>query len=184
MLLVLVTLVAVGCSDRPLLGKPWHLMGDYEVFHSYVCTDSDGVECRMVINSIQSLDPWGLDLHANVSMTYCFEWAWDTRDITLDYDVKIKGNWWVNADTINLIPDVNSINIQYIIPDSASCVDQVMARQMRKLYEPSIESQIRQRLSSKNKRDGLMGAMIIRCANDRSLICAKDSSIILLTKEP
>lgn len=145
-----VTLIAVFVIV--LKDKDVALMGNYKSYITDYYCDDDGMTCCVRIVSEQSLSPTGANVQAKVGMTFHFGGGIEFSDMTLRYDVKLRGGWSAANDFVTMSPDTASFSYACLGSSAVSNVEKVMAKQLMKFVDVSLVPKIRRRIIEANSR--------------------------------
>ncbi len=146
------TAIILAAAVFAFRGKDVSLIGKYRTFLSDAIDEDDGMVCTVNIATTQDLNPTGVNINANVGMTFHFGGALEFDDVQLRYLMRLNGDWHVSDDNLSMKPDTASFSYAYVGSSAKNNVEDAMARQLMKFVDVSIVPKLRRKIIEANGR--------------------------------
>ena len=177
-LISLLTLCFVGCAEYDSARLAMALSGTYtSVIHQKFQNDADGMGCDALITATEELGWKGMNINAQMALTFHFDGALSFPTQVLHYDISLTGDWSVDGDSLTIVPDPASFRATYVGSDAKSVTEEAMVRNLKRYVQDNIDTQIQRHLTANSEV-----RMDVIAVMQSGVLGSNDMNLYILTK--
>lgn len=122
-----VSCVLCGCDG---ITHRMEIMGDYA--SSYEESFDDGMECKVKWDYEEKFGFMSVVGEADMYMTFMFSDQFEFKDLVLEYDVSVEGDWDYDGDSLTVMVDTATFKLDYVKSNATRYTEESMVRYLRK----------------------------------------------------
>ncbi len=139
------------CSCNVGKWRGHDLRGSYETDIHETFEDEDGIVCNVFLKTSQNLESEGMDLIATMRMDVRFSGVLEFKDLSMIYDISMRGHWDINGDTLVVTPVQDSFKSEFKSSNATRPTEEAMVKHMRKYVSENLEKRIMLRLAKESR---------------------------------
>lgn len=172
------SLLMVSCdlSDR------WPVMGSYTTHYEAEHVAFTDMDCSVVMDVEEDFGYSRVDNTTHLSLTFFFAPPFEFPSMTLEYLIKVGGEWYLSGDTltVSLERDIDGIEFEYVGSNAKTPTEESMVRNLRSMLSRDFNA------AKKNKE---YSEYVMKYSNTKAIIKSNTKEEMVLVplvekKEP